>query len=287
MERPGDSGIVIIERPVGAIGHRLIGQKVIDFDMTVFSSSQRTLSRRMLVKQTLSGVAALAVGSVLLTAGVGSVSGAAGPEPYITSVALNLRAQPNLSAAVLLVIPAGGKVGYQDESQNGFMKVAYNGTIGWAKSDYLSPAGSEGTSNYAAAYRGQAVTSSSVNMRSGGGLNFGVIQVLPAGATVEVYDDYANYFWLVKYNGEFGWVHADYLIMDYEGGGDTPVYTGMGTTTTTVNLRAGAGTGYEVLAVVPEGASIELYAGPAGNWARVRYNGQFGYIHSDYVAGVL
>jgi uncharacterized protein YraI len=91
----------------------------------------------------------------------------------------------------------------------------------------------------------------------------------------------------VSYNGEFGWVHSDFLIMDYEGEADIPVSTGMGTATTTVNLRAGAGTGYEVLAVVPEGASIELYAGPAGSWARVRYDGQFGYIHSDYVAGML
>lgn len=258
-----------------------------EFEMTMVSFSQQALSRRKFVTRMIGGAGALIVGNALVAGGAGSVAAMAGPDQYVTSTALNLRSQPSLAASVLLVIPAGASVGYQDESQNGFMKVAYNGTIGWAKSDYLSPAGSGGSGNNSAAYRGQAMTSSSVNMRSGGGLGYGVIQVLPAGAIVEVYDDYANYFWLVSYNGEFGWVHSDFLIMDYEGEADMPVYTGMGAVTTTVNLRAGAGTGYEVLAVVPEGASIELYAGPAGSWARVRYDGQFGYVHSDYVAGML
>lgn len=250
---------------------------------------QRGISRRTLVKQLLGGSAALVLAGSLATVG----NAAAGPEKLIASTAVNLRSQPSLAGSVLRVIPAGGVMGYQDEDQNGFTKVAYDGTTGWAKSEYLSSAGAgssgggwQGNPNNAA-YRGQATTSSSVNMRNGGGMNYGVKLVLPAGAVVDVYDDYANYFWLVSYNGEFGWVHDDFLVMDYDQGSDMPVYTGMGTTTTTVNLRAGAGTGYQVLAVVPAGASIELYAGPAGNWGRVGYTGLLGYIHSDYIASVL
>ncbi len=241
------------------------------------------------MKQMLGGSAAL----VLASAVVNGANAMAGPEKLVTSSALNLRSQPSLSSSVLLVIPAGAQVGYQEEEQNGFTKVSYNGSIGWAKSEYLSPAGSggggggwQGNPNNAP-YRGQATTSSAVNMRNGGGMNYAVKLVVPAGAVVEVYDDYGNYFWLVNYNGEYGWVHDDFLIMDGGGGADMPAYVAMGTTTTTVNLRAGKGTGYQVLAVVPAGSSIELYEGPAGSWGRVRYNGQFGYIHSDYIASVL
>ncbi len=250
---------------------------------------QRAISRRTLVKQLVGGSTALLLGAALATS-TPAAGPSAGPEKLVTSTALNLRSQPSLSASVLLVIPAGGLVGDQQESQNGFSKVSYDGSIGWAKSEYLSPAsggsGSGGNSN-GAAYRGQATTSSSVNMRSGSGMDYGVMLVLPAGAVVDVYDDYANYFWLVNYNGQFGWVHDDFLIMDYDDESDMPAYTGMGTTTSSVNLRAGSGTGYQVLAVVPSGASVELYAGPAGSWARVRYDGQFGYIHSDYIASTL
>jgi len=187
------------------------------------------------------------------------------------------------------VIPAGAQVGYLEEEQNGFTNVSYAGSIGWAKSEYLSPAGSGGGGGWQgnpnnAPYRGQATTTSAVNMRNGAGLNYDVKLVIPAGAVVEVYDDYADYFWLVNYNGEFGWVHDNFLNMGDSAGGDMPTYTGMGYTTATVNLRSGGGTNYSVLQVVPAGASIELYAGPASNWALVRYGGQFGYIHADYVA---
>lgn len=228
------------------------------------------------------------LGGVLATTGM-AAGPSAGPEVWVTSSAINLRSQPSLAGAVLLVIPAGAHVGYQGEEQDGFTKVSYAGKIGWAKSDFLSPlnGGGSNAGGVTAAYRGQAKTSSSVNMRTGGGMNHGVKLVLPAGVVVEVYDDYANYFWLVKYNGQFGWVHADFLIMDYDAESDMPAYTGIGVTIATVNLRAGGGTNHQVLAVLPVNAQVELYEGPAGSWALVRHNGQFGYIHSDYIAGVL
>jgi mannosyl-glycoprotein endo-beta-N-acetylglucosaminidase len=246
------------------------------------------VSRRTFVKRLLGGSAALVVAGAMVRTGYGAPT--AGPEKLVTSAALNLRSQPSLSGSVLLVIPAGAQVGDLEVEQNGFTNVSYAGSIGWAKSEYLSSAGSggggggwQGNPNNAP-YRGQATTSSAVNMRNGGGMNYGVKLVIPAGVSVEVYDDYANYFWLVNYNGEFGWVHDDFLSMGDSAGGDMPTYTGMGVTTTAVNLRSGAGTNYSVLDVVPEGAAIELYAGPASNWALVRYGGQFGYVHADYVA---
>lgn len=251
---------------------------------------RHTVSRRSLVKQLVVGGGALALSGALLTSGM-AAGPSAGPEKYVTSTALNLRSEPSLSSSVLLVIPTGGVVGYQEIEQNGFTKVSYAGKIGWAKSEYLDPVNGGGSGSGSGngnpnnvAYRGQARTASSVNMRTGAGMGYGVKLVIPAGGVVEVYDDYGYYFWLVKFNGQFGWVHDDFLIMDYDSDSDMPAYTGMGSTTSWVNLRAGAGTGYQVITVVPTGAPVELYAGPAGSWARVRFNGQFGYIHSDYIA---
>jgi uncharacterized protein YraI len=248
------------------------------------------MNRRNLMKQMLGGSAALVIGGALATSGTLTAGASAGPEKLYTTSALNLRSQPSLSSSVLLVIPSGAAVGDQEEEQNGFSKISYSGSIGWAKSEYLT-GGDGGSSDSGnpnnAAYRGQATTTSAVNLRSGAGTNYGIKMQLPTGAVVEVYDDYAYYFWLVKYNGQFGWVHADFLLMDYDMGSDIPAYTGIGLTTTTVNLRSGAGTNYSVLAVVPANAQIELYEGPAGSWGRVRYNGQFGYIHSDYIASTL
>jgi uncharacterized protein YraI len=55
-----------------------------------------------------------------------------------TTADLNLRAEPSLSAKILLVMPEGSVVAAMDAWSNGFRKVAYKGTTGWASTDYLN-----------------------------------------------------------------------------------------------------------------------------------------------------
>jgi uncharacterized protein YraI len=62
-----------------------------------------------------------------------------GPVPnyHTTTANLNLRAEPSTSAKILLVIPSGAKVTPHGLITNGFAKVTYNGTVGWASTAYL------------------------------------------------------------------------------------------------------------------------------------------------------
>jgi uncharacterized protein YraI len=54
-----------------------------------------------------------------------------------TTAALNLRSQPSLSGQVLKVIPQGAKVQAGSDIQNGYRKVTYGGTTGWASIAFL------------------------------------------------------------------------------------------------------------------------------------------------------
>jgi uncharacterized protein YraI len=56
---------------------------------------------------------------------------------FTTTVNLNLRAEPSTSAKILLVMPVGSTVTALDGGMNGFQKVAYRGTAGWASTAYL------------------------------------------------------------------------------------------------------------------------------------------------------
>ncbi len=61
------------------------------------------------------------------------------PAGYLTTdSALNLRTEPNTSAKIILVIPKGMAVRSGDELSNGFRRVNYQGTNGWAYDAYLS-----------------------------------------------------------------------------------------------------------------------------------------------------
>ncbi|MER3403918.1 MAG: hypothetical protein C4289_01015 [Chloroflexota bacterium] len=61
-----------------------------------------------------------------------------GPAIFTTTTAVNLRAKPSTSAAILLVVPAGAVVNdYDLELVNGFRSVDYTGTVGWISNAYL------------------------------------------------------------------------------------------------------------------------------------------------------
>ena len=72
-----------------------------------------------------------------LTASV-PVEDAYDPAYATTTAALNLRAEASTSAKVLLVMPSGARVRLLDGYANGFRKVSYAGTTGWASTAYLN-----------------------------------------------------------------------------------------------------------------------------------------------------
>ena len=61
-----------------------------------------------------------------------------GTGTFTTTDYLNLRAEPSTSAKVLLVMPSGAKVKALSGTAPGWRQVSYNGTTGWASTDYLN-----------------------------------------------------------------------------------------------------------------------------------------------------
>lgn len=59
-------------------------------------------------------------------------------ETFTTTAALNLRAEPSTSAKVLLVMPSGAVVKALSGTTADWRQVSYNGTTGWAATDYLN-----------------------------------------------------------------------------------------------------------------------------------------------------
>ena len=60
------------------------------------------------------------------------------PGSYTTSSNVNMRAQPNTSATIMLVVPAGAKVVPTGEMRDGFAVVTYKGQTGWVSRAFLT-----------------------------------------------------------------------------------------------------------------------------------------------------
>lgn len=205
----------------------------------------------------------------------------------VATTPLNMRAGPDLSQRVVTVIPAGASVTITGNGQAGFLPVSYNGSSGWASSDYLSQEADQETDSGAT---GSAQTTTSLNFRSGPDTGSGIIAVIPAGTTVPLTGQSQNGFVSITYNGWAGWVHGDYLTT----GGSTPApepdpgpqpgpESGTARVTTSLHLRSGPSTADGSLLVMPAGASVTLTGNASNGFYAVSYNGTQGWAYADFL----
>jgi uncharacterized protein YraI len=162
---------------------------------------------------------------------MGGGGGGASGSAVVTS-ALNLRAGPSTSDAILAVMPTGASVTLTGDSANGFVSLSFNGLNGWGYSAYVGNGG--GTSNQEAAplvatgasVTGTATTTSDLNLRSGPSTSHQVLNVIPSGAQVDILGDPQSGFYPVSYGSQSGWSYGDYLRIG--GGGNEEAASGNG-----------------------------------------------------------
>lgn len=116
---------------------------------------------------------------------------------------LNLRASASLGATVLRVMPDGARVELTGASSNGFSQVIYQGTTGWASSQWLRRVVTSAST--------ATVIDGTLNLRSDPSTTAAVLLVLPDGAQVTLLGESANGFSRVRYQGSEGWAFAAYL----------------------------------------------------------------------------
>jgi uncharacterized protein YraI len=221
---------------------------------------------------------------------------AAGPfTEKLTTSRLNLRSGPGTDYDVILVMPEGADLWAADDEapelhQNGFVKVTYDDTDGWASEEYLADAGAGGGAwGGGEGYDiiGTGVTTSRVNFRLGPGLNYAVQSVIDEGEQVAITGIVESGFRYVWYAGVAGWVSDDFITTD---DGTRPASlpdaptTGTATTTDNVNLRGGPSTDDNVHMVVPAGTEVETTEFVENGFRYVSVDGTRGWIYDDYLA---
>ena len=198
---------------------------------------------------------------------------------------LNLREYPSYSADVLSYY-YNGAVCTIISSYNGWYEVEIDGLHGYFRSEYVKVQGSS-SSSYAYV---TASSGSTVNMRSGPSMNFGVIDRVPIGTRVSVLLK-GNNFWKIEYNGVEGYMSSSFLSTSV-----TPTPTVQPTTTgycvvanlpayaSTVNMRSQPSTSAKILYQYCAGTRFEVLA-QGKTWCKVygTASGRIGYIQTQYL----
>ena len=126
---------------------------------------------------------------------------------------------------------------------------------------------------------GTVTTSSAVNFRQEATTQSEILGKLSDGTRVAILDE-ADGWYKVAYDGEVGYMSADYVeaqpIMNIECGGAK-------VTTSVLNMRSAPGTENSIVTKLYEG-SVAKIIGINNAWFKVQYGGETGYISPDYVS---
>ncbi len=139
-------------------------------------------------------------------------------------------------------------------------------------------------SGLAAFAESKVKTTGKLNLRTGAGLAYSSVGIVPKDVTVSydsaATDDRGVVWYHVTYDGKSGWISSIYAKPE----GGSPATTVK--TTGSVHLRSGAGLSFASLDVIAKGTSLVYDSSAADGrgvvWYHVSYNGKTGWVSSMY-----
>ena len=123
-------------------------------------------------------------------------------------------------------------------------------------------------------------TTTTVNVRSSDSEQADKQGKVSSGTKLQLLEQRPNGWTKVDYEGKEGYIKSEFLqTVENAAGAET---IGTVTATTNINVRASASETADRLGVLSGGDSADLI-GTEGDWSKIKYNGQIGYVKSEYV----
>jgi len=218
-----------------------------------------------------------------------------GDTVYVTSDSLNVRSGPGTGYSVIDMITYGtnGLIIDGPVTANGYvwyeMEYVGGAYAGWVASDYLALV----TTGSFAIGDTVYVTSDTLNVRSGPGTGYSVIDMIVYGTNGLVIDGPVSadgYTWYeIEYVGgtTAGWVAGEYL--GYVSTGGIVIGSTVYVTSESLNVRSGPGTSYAIESTISYGTEGYVIDGPVSangyTWYQIEYLGGYvGWAAGEYLA---
>ena len=185
---------------------------------------------------------------------------------------VNFRSGPGTSYSLLGTLQNGASVDVIAKSGD-YYKIAYSGVVGYVLKTCvgsIKSVSSSSTTTTSSTKKGK-VTATSLKVRSSSGTE---LDKIDQNTLVEIVGESGDNY-QIKYYGGAGFVSKSYIkVLDS---------SSVGVVSSTVNLRSGPGTSYDVIESLSAKRIVEILD-DGGDWLKVNVDGVTGYVRSTYIA---
>ena len=207
---------------------------------------------------------------------------ALGRNAVVTGAGVNVRGGPGTNFSKIGFVSKGDKLAVISEKNGWYQLRLTNGKTGWVIGSYLTISGSTVTPEKPAIPKSNVTTSktatvavSNVNVRSGPGTGFAKVATVNKPQQFKVIKESAGWYNIDLGNGRNGWILGALLIVKTiavptESSGSAEPVANIESTylivkESIVNVRAGAGTGFQVVGKVKAGDKYTVLQ-KSGDW---------------------
>lgn len=218
---------------------------------------------------------------------------------------LNLREGAGVKYSILRILPGAtsGKLIGRNADWSWVYVELEDGTVGWLSAAYVVLRGETVNATLELLENGMitsanhgVVNTSYLNMRSGDGIEYKILEILPGGSILEVLGRSSDNAWIyVRRDGREGWVHSGYVVMRGQSmhayplmvaAQDAPMAETIAIVNTPfLNLRSGDSYFTEAIDQLAGGAELRVLGrSERGSWYLVETTeGQVGWVSAAYV----
>lgn len=241
-----------------------------------------------------------------ITATAGATTAPSGTTATVTAFTLNVRAEPNTTAAILTKVNAGQSFPViSTNTDNSWVQINVNGTVGWVSANFVTISGAPAAQVTAAPTQAAAtpapgaasatVTAFRLNVRAEPNATAQVLTQVTSGQSFAVLATSVDNNWIqINANGTTGWVSANFVNLSGQPAAQATAVSTQSATATSgprvlfnVNLRAAPNVDADVLTIIPRNSTLQVLGrNENSDWLQVTFNNVTGWVSAPLVTGV-
>ena len=197
----------------------------------------------------------------------------------VTCDALNVRTGSSTKYSIAGTVKKGTKLEYISTCSNGWYKVKYKGSTRYVSNKYSKvKSGSTSTSKTV------QVTASRVNIRSGAGTKYSIVDTVSKGTKLKYISRCSNGWYKIEYKGKTRYITDEYTKISGSTSTSDSIKKVGKVTVSALNVRSGASTKHSIKKTIKKNSVVGVISSYSSGWSKVKLSSSTtGYVSTEYL----